>query len=247
MKHYKRALVVLSGGQDSTTCLFIAMREAYEVMAVTFDYGQRHARELQAAEKVYQAASGYAGAYECALLSHERVEVGSVLQGTSPLVNRKHNVEQYASADVLPGGIEKTFVPMRNALFLVLAYNRAAVYGCDAVFIGVSEADYGGYPDCRAPFLSRVEAMAHAALGESVADVPVLDAPLISEDKKSTVEIALGLPGCMDALAWSHTCYVGAFPPCGTCHACLLRERGFRDAGVPDPLALRAFRTGSGS
>lgn len=240
MKPFDRTLVVLSGGQDSTTCLFNAMRDSHEVMAISFDYGQRHALELAAARTVYSIAEGYAGAYDCALLSHEVLQVGPVLQGTSPLVDKHAPVEQYANADVLPGGIEKTFVPMRNALFIVLAYNRAAVHGCDAIVLGVSEADYGGYPDCRLEFILRMQNACSYALGEAVDKQVELLRPLITLNKRETVLLAQSMPGCMEALAWSHTCYVGTFPPCGTCHACLLRARGFAEAGADDPLVLRA-------
>lgn len=226
----RKALVVLSGGQDSTTCLYYAMRHAEQVIALTFDYGQRHAVEVDAAIEIAVLAK----------VHHEVVELlGNVLTGTSPLVNPNEKLEQYADADALPGGIEKTFVPMRNALFLTIAANRAVVHGCDVIVTGISQEDYGGYPDCRDTFIVAMQAMINYAIGES-APVPRLYAPLLRLNKADTVRMALTLPGCMDALALSHTCYKGVFPPCGTCHACLLRARGFQQAGVLDPLMVRA-------
>jgi 7-cyano-7-deazaguanine synthase len=232
-KLYRRALVVLSGGQDSTTCLYLAKtRLADEVHAVTFDYAQRHALEIGSAIKIAEHAD---------IASHEVIQLGhDALHGTSPLVNRKVEVESYASAEVLPGGIEKTFVPMRNALFLTIAANRAAVRGCTAIVVGVSAEDYGGYPDCRPPFIEAMQAMVNAALAESVEEVPTILAPLMNLDKARTVKLAADLPGCMRAMAYTHTCYNGDFPPCGTCHACLLRAKGFELAGLPDPLVERA-------
>lgn len=237
MKMHKRSLVVLSGGQDSTTCLFLAARDSEEVLAVTFAYGQRHSIEVNAALSVYRIASILA-ADQAAFLTHEVVELGPILRGTSPLVSAAP-VEEYADAGSLPGGIEKTFVPMRNALFTVLAYNRAVVDGCDAVYLGVSQEDYGGYPDCRASFIG---AMAHAceeAIGES-AFAPRLVTPLLYLTKAQTVTLSSSLPGCRSALAYSHTCYQGVYPPCGRCHACLLRAKGFAEAGEDDPLIVRA-------
>ncbi len=227
----RKALVVLSGGQDSTTCLYFAKSKGMELHAITFDYGQRHAIELQAARDIAQLAG-------CA--SHEVIVLGAdALQGTSPLTNRAVPVETYASAEVLPGGIEKTFVPMRNALFLTIAANRAVVRGCDVIYTGVSQEDYGGYPDCRREFLIAMQAMIDDALGESVEVSPALRAPLLNSNKRQTVGLAQSLPGCMEALALSHTCYQGLRPPCGKCHSCLLRAKGFAEAGVIDPLTER--------
>lgn len=223
------ALVILSGGQDSTTVLFMAKHTFDRVYALTFDYAQRHRVEIEAARRVAALAK---------VERHEIVTVGQVLQGTSPLVNSQQKVEQYASAAVLPGGIEKTFVPMRNALFLTLAANRAVIWECDTIMTGVSNEDYGGYPDCRPAFIDAMRRMIEKALGESTA-APTISAPLMSLTKQQTVQLALKMPDCMEALAFSHTCYNGAVPPCGTCHACLLRQKGFDEAGVVDPLLKR--------
>lgn len=228
-----KALVVLSGGQDSTTCLAWALTQFDEVHAITFRYGQKHAVELESAKKVAEMLG---------VASHEIVDVGPILKGTSPLVNPEYQVESYAGADVLPGGLEKTFVPGRNMLFLVLAGNRAYNLGCTNLVTGVCEEDFGGYPDCRQVFINSME----NALVDGLAidnDDPMaqmtIHTPLMHLTKKETVERALALPGCMEALAYSHTCYNGQVPPCGTCHACLLRSKGFAEAGVVDPLLAK--------
>lgn len=231
------AIVVLSGGQDSTTCLFWAKDLGFEVHAVTFDYNQRHAREIEAAAKVAKLAG---------VLSHEIITMGPVLKGTSPLVS-DNALEQYADHKSLPGGLEKTFVPMRNQMFLTIAANRAYIHNAEALVTGVCEEDYGGYPDCRQQF---IHALAHACnlgtfTGEDGAPASLaILTPLMRLTKKATVDLALTLPGCYAALAWTHTSYDGAYPPVGHDHATLLRAKGFEEANVPDPLVLRAFTEG---
>lgn len=231
------AVVVLSGGQDSTTCLFWARHAGFEVHAVTFDYNQRHAREIEAAKRVAKLAG---------VLSHEIITLGPVLKGTSPLIS-DNTLEQYADHRSLPGGIEKTFVPMRNQLFLTIAANRAYVHNAEALVTGVCEEDYGGYPDCRSAF---IDVLTHACnigtfTGEDGTPGPLtILTPLMRLTKKATVKMALTLPGCYAALAWTHTSYDGAYPPVGRDHATLLRAKGFEEANVPDPLVLRAHLEG---
>lgn len=239
-----RAIVVLSGGQDSTTCLFWALHNGFKVHAVTFDYGQRHRRELEAASMVYGIAKDIYGPEM--VLGHEIITLGPVLKGTSPLVSNQ-KLEQYKDHASLPGGLEKTFVPMRNQLFLTIAANRAAVHEAECLVTGVCEEDYGGYPDCRFQF---IRALQHACnLGtftgqDGAPESLAILTPLMKLTKRQTVELALKLPGCYKALAYSHTSYDGAYPPTGHDHATLLRAKGFEEANVPDPLVLRANRAG---
>lgn len=239
-----RAIVVLSGGQDSTTCLFWALNVGFDVYCVTFDYNQRHDIEILAARAVFALAQKHFGSER--VRSHEVIELGPVLKGTSPLVS-ENELEQYAGHDVLPGGLEKTFVPMRNQLFLTIAANRAYVHEAEAIITGVAQEDYGGYPDCREGFiLSLQRAMNQGAFtGENGApDKIAILTPLMNLTKARTVELALSLKGCYGALAYSHTSYDGQYPPVGKDHATLLRAKGFEEAGVPDPLVLRAFGEG---
>jgi 7-cyano-7-deazaguanine synthase len=228
----KRVVLLLSGGQDSTTCLFWALAAgAAEVHALSVWYGQRHDAELQAAVDVLAVARAH---YPQATLRHEQVQLGRVLTGTSPLVSDAV-LGQYEHADELPGGVEPTFVPGRNLLFLTLAANRAASLRADAVVTGVCEEDFGGYFDCRRVFVDAAErAVAQAVVGRDEW-LPILT-PLMRLDKAASVRLAQALPGCMEALGVSHTCYAGSRPPCGRCHACHLRARGFAQAGVADPL-----------
>lgn len=230
----KAVVVVLSGGQDSTTCLFWAKEyfEGAAIHAITFDYGQRHSREINAAVRVAEMAG-------CA--THEVVTLGpDVLAGTSPLVDRTKDLEQYKDWKSLPGGLEKTFVPARNALFLTLAANRAYCYGTNAVVTGVCEEDFGGYPDCRRSFIDKLE----KALSEGLEHFIDIYTPLMSESKESTVRMAYEMPDCWEALAYTHTSYDGQFPPVGKDHATLLRAKGFEQAELPDPLIVRAVAMG---
>lgn len=242
-------LVVLSGGQDSTTCLFWAKKYFGDVHAVTFDYGQRHAREIQAALDVAKIAG---------VASHEVVVLGAILNGTSPLINKSEPLELYADHDsmaaIIGARVEKTFVPMRNALFLTLAANRAVCLGVEHIVTGVCQADNANYPDCRASFIGAQEGAINEALGK---DGVCIHAPLMDLDKAASIALAdsLGdefpspsignaLSTAFLALAFSHTAYDGQYPPVGSDHATILRAHGFEQAGCPDPLVLRACREG---
>lgn len=239
----EKALVVLSGGQDSTTCLFWAIKEygVENVHAITINYGQRHSREIIAAQTVAKMA----GIYD----RHEIIDVGPILKSTSPLVS-SNELEQYADHASLPGGLEKTFVPMRNTLFLTIAANRAYELRAFNIVTGVCEEDYGGYPDCRQVFINALE----DAFNHSVDDEGTkaekgnpfkIDTPLMHLTKAQTVKMAKDLgEDCWNAMAYTHTAYDGAYPPVGHDHATLLRQKGFEEAGLPDPLIIRAVREG---
>jgi 7-cyano-7-deazaguanine synthase len=247
-----KAVIVLSGGQDSTTCLYWAKARGLELHAITFDYGQRHRREIQAAIKVAQMAGVVTHRVVELGYGHQMVngrfhQVGGVLEGTSPLVDPNAELEQYHNHQSLPGGLEKTFVPMRNQLFLTIAANRAYVLGTRMVVTGVSAEDYGGYPDCRQDFINALELV--SSLGTFTGKDGALPAlfistPLMHMNKRETVELACRIDGCYEALAFSHTSYDGEYPPTGKDHATLLRQKGFEAAGIPDPLILRAHIKG---
>lgn len=229
-----KALVILSGGQDSTTCLYWAKAQGWDVFAITFDYGQRHDREIRASQRI------------CAYTQtpHKLVHIRDVLVSASPLTDPNVSLEQYAGPQSLPGGLEKTFVPMRNQLFITIAANWAYHLGCRKLVTGVCEEDYGGYPDCRRAFIDQLENACN--LGAFTGEDGALNAlqiltPLMWRSKAETVKLAMELPGCYAALALTHTSYDGRYPPTGHDHATLLREKGFIEAGVPDPLWLRAF------
>ncbi len=221
------ALVILSGGQDSTTCAAIACQTFDQVHAITFDYQQRHAVEIASAIAVAQALN---------LASHEICPIGAILKSTSPLVSETP-LGHYDSPAELPGGVEPTFIPGRNILFLTLAANRAACLATSNIYIGVCEADFAGYWDCRQRF---VDAMA-IAMGEGVYGQPdafQLHTPLMWLTKAASVRLAYDVLGdrFADIMGLTHTCYAGVRGGCGKCHACVLRDRGFHEAGMADPI-----------
>jgi 7-cyano-7-deazaguanine synthase len=226
-----KALVVLSGGQDSTTCLFWAKTVFEEVHAVTFNYGQRHALEIEAARAVARMAG---------VASHEVIDVPGVLRSRSPLTDSSTELETYSdfeSMDAIIGDrVELTFVPMRNAFFLTLAANVALARDCFDLVTGVCQQDNANYPDCRQSFIDAQAHTINEALGITKFRIHT---PLMSLSKAESVKLAINLVGCMDAMAFSHTCYAGRFPPCGKCHACVLRAHGFVEAGVADPVVVR--------
>ncbi len=232
-----KALVVLSGGQDSTTCLFWAKQQFNEIHALTFDYNQRHRREIKAAEKV-AALAGVA--------SHEILELGPILKGRSPLTNPAEQLETYNNYDqmdkIIGDRVELTFVPMRNALFLTLAANRAVVLDCHNLVTGVCQQDNANYPDCRSEFVDAQEQTINKALG--LVREFIIHTPLMHLSKARSIRLAKLIPGAYEALAWTHTAYDGGYPPTSKDHANTLRAQGFLEAGEPDPLVVRAWQEG---
>ncbi len=231
-----KAMVVLSGGQDSTTCLFWAKDRFDEVHAITFDYAQRHRREIDAAVKVAALAG---------VTSHSVVEVGPLLLSRSPLTNNAEELETYRSYEemdaIIGDRVELTFVPMRNAFFLTLAANHAVAVGIFDLVTGVCQQDNANYPDCRQAFIDLQAATINEALGIKQFKIHT---PLMNLSKADSIRLAGTLPGAYDALAYSHTAYSGEYPPVTRDHATVLREQGFIEAGVPDPLIVRAWREG---
>jgi 7-cyano-7-deazaguanine synthase len=193
-----------------------------EVFAITFSYGQKHVVELESARKIASLAN----------VEHEVLELGAIFAGLSSLTDATQTIPEGESNS---GGLPSTFVPGRNILFLSLAGSRAYVRDCEAIITGVSQEDFAGYPDCRAEFIASMENALTSGLDRKVAIVT----PLMHLSKAETVELARTLPGCMEALSFSTTCYNGAVPPCGSCNSCQLRAKGFAGAGVADPLIER--------
>jgi len=214
-----RALVCLSGGQDSTTCLYWARERFDEVEAIAFDYGQRHRIELDCAAKV---AARIAIPLFVLPISALRALGGSSLTDDSIAVSEKET----------PQGLPSSFVPGRNLLFLTLAAARAYQRGIEDLVTGVCQTDYSGYPDCRDETMKSLQASLQLGMAAEFR----IHTPLMWLTKAESVSLAASFEGCLEALADSHTCYQGQRPPCGDCAACVLRARGFAEAGVPDPL-----------
>jgi 7-cyano-7-deazaguanine synthase len=219
----KKAVVLLSGGLDSTTALYWAKKKGYEPVALAVRYGQRHHRELLAARAVAKRAG---------VPLHEVSFALPWLEGSS-LTNRKLKLPEIALAKIGAGAIPSTYVPGRNTIFLALAASLADAIGAEAVVIGANALDYSGYPDCRPPFLNAFSRVAKLGTrrGSEGKALKVL-APLLRLDKKGIVRLARTV-GAPLSLTWS--CYAGGFRPCGRCDSCQLRAKGFREAGAEDP------------
>jgi 7-cyano-7-deazaguanine synthase len=215
------ALVVLSGGQDSTTCLYWAIDRfgAGNVSCVTFDYGQRHRVELQCARDIAGLAK----------VPHVELPINTFAAlGGDALTDPHVEVEPDTNTDA---GLPNTFVPGRNLVFLTFAAALAYQRNIENLVTGVAETDYSGYPDCREGTLQALQQALQLGMESNVR----IHAPLMHLSKKQTVELARDL-GALPAMAMTHTCYNGVRPPCGECPACVLRAKGFAEAGVPDPL-----------
>jgi 7-cyano-7-deazaguanine synthase len=214
-----RALVVLSGGQDSTTCLYWAIDRfgRDNVEAITFDYGQRHRIELDCARDV----SKVAGVRQIELPINTFHELGG-----NALTDADIEV-----AEGNDGELPSTFVPGRNLIFLTFAAAHAWQRGITNLVTGVAQTDYSGYPDCRQ---ETIDALSHA-LELGMDRTFIIHTPLMNMSKQETVLLADKL-GAIDTMALTHTCYEGERPPCGKCPACILRAKGFAEAGVDDPL-----------
>ena len=234
-----KCLVILSGGQDSTTCLFWAKQKFDEVHAITFEYGQRHAIEVDASRKVATMAD---------VKSHEIVYVPQCLESTSPLTSNSE-LEKYESFDhmdsVIGDRVELTFVPMRNPFFFIIAANRAVRLGATALVTGICQEDNANYPDCREQFRIVFEDMMNAALGYNPYQKEKgwidLLAPLMNLSKAESVALAYNIAGAWAAIGFTHTSYDGKYPPTDNNHSNLLRAKGFEVANLPDPLVVRAF------
>lgn len=226
----KRAVCLLSGGLDSATCLGVARRDGFDCYALSFDYGQRHAIELDAAARV--AAFFHAREHKIAKIDL-RVFGASAL--TADLAVPKHD-----SVAEIGGGIPITYVPARNTIFLSFAMAWAEVLECSDIFIGVNAIDYSGYPDCRPEFIHAFEQMANLATKAGVEGRTRLriHTPLAQLNKAAIVR--LGAEVGLD-FALTHSCYdpEEGGKPCGQCDSCLLRRKGFSEAGIPDPLRYR--------
>ena len=216
------SLVVLSGGLDSTVCMAIARRDdTAPPLAVSFDYGQRHRVELERAAAV-------AKHYDA---EHLVVPIDLTGWGGSALTDASIDVPDAGATD--PNVIPITYVPARNLIFLSLAMGIAEARDADAVSIGVNALDYSGYPDCRPEFIRSFAATAALALKRGVEGNPVdVRMPLVDLTKAQIVRLGVELGAPLE-FTWS--CYRGGERPCGACDSCVLRAKGFAEAGVPDP------------
>ena len=219
----EKCILLLSGGLDSATCLLLARKEGLEVHALSFDYGQRHAIELDCAREL---ARRYGAA------SHKVARLDLAVPSASALTDATRVVPRHALGD---DPIPPTYVPARNTLFLAHALAWAEAIGARDLFLGANALDYSGYPDCRPEFLDAFERMANLGTKAGVEGARFrVRAPLLALSKAQIVSLArdLGLD-----FALTTSCYDPSPEgrPCGACDSCLLREKGFREAGIADP------------
>lgn len=217
----KKAVVLLSGGLDSATCLAMAKREGYECHTLSFDYGQRHSAELNAAQHLSQALGA---------VSHRVIRLGLDTIGGSALTDTQFDVPEAATQ-----GIPITYVPARNTVFLSLALGLAEVVEASAIYIGVNVVDYSGYPDCRPAFIKAFKALAKVATVAGIEGKgPEIKAPLQNMSKAQIIQAGTRL-GVDYGLTVS--CYQAndKGQACGRCDSCRLRKQGFLEAGLPDP------------
>jgi 7-cyano-7-deazaguanine synthase len=220
----RKAVVLLSGGLDSTTCAYLARSEGFAVLALSFDYGQRLRRELDSAHLVARAVQ----AAEHVIMTFDlRKFGGSAL--TADVA-----VPQHRSEREIGEGIPVTYVPGRNTIFLSFGLAFAEARGAEALFIGVNALDSSGYPDCRPEFIAAFQDVARLGTRVGTEGNPVrMVTPLIALTKGEIVKLGVAA-GVDHSLTWS--CYLGGERPCGSCDSCLLRAHGFAEAGTPDPL-----------
>ncbi len=241
----KKAVVLLSGGLDSATTLAMAIAQGYSVVALSFDYGQRHAREIAAAAAVarhYRVLRhetmtidlrAFGGSALTADIAVPKDNLGNAKRPPPETRNAKPGEEAESS-----GAIPITYVPARNTVFLSFALGLSEVSGALDIFLGVNAVDYSGYPDCRPEFIAAFERVANLATKAGVERQGVfkVHAPLIQFTKAEIIRtgLKLGVP-----YELTHSCYDPAPDgrSCGHCDSCLLRLAGFREAGVPDPIA----------
>ena len=217
-----KAIILLSGGLDSTTVLAIAKEQNYDCYALSFDYGQKQRSELE---------SSIAIAKKSNVIEHRIMKISLNDIGGSALTDKEINVPKFSDSDDIP----ITYVPARNTIFLSFALAWAEVVDCQTIFIGVNALDYSGYPDCRPEFIEAFEAMANLATKQSVeGDKIQIKTPLINMTKAEIIKKGLSLgvdysetTSCYDANSLGEAC--------GECDACVLRKNGFSSANVKDP------------
>lgn len=212
----KKAVVLLSGGLDSTTVLYIVRRQGHNTVCLIFDYGQRHKKEIEAAKRIAE------GSYNIIRFK--------LPWGGSSLIDRKRKIPQRRPLREIQRGIPSTYVPARNTIFLAFGISCAEEIGAEKIFIGANCLDFSGYPDCRPDYFNAYEKL--ISLGTKAGGIKI-EAPLLKKSKAEIIRIGTSL-GVPYKMTWS--CYMGGRRPCGRCDSCILRAKGFREAGIPDPL-----------
>ncbi|MCF8011811.1 MAG: 7-cyano-7-deazaguanine synthase QueC [Clostridiales bacterium] len=223
----KRAVVILSGGLDSTVCISEAKKEGYEIFPLTFAYGQRHSKEVEQSKKV-------AGSYGCSQ-NHLVVNTDFFKDiGSSALTAESINVPTSRNPGELDKDIPVTYVPFRNAVFLSMATGYAEAIKAESIYIGVNALDYSGYPDCRPSFIDAFQEVIKYGTAASDRGLHItIKTPLLNLTKAEIVKLGIENNA---PLHLTTSCYQGREKACGKCDSCQLRLKGFSEAGVRDPI-----------
>ena len=221
----KRAIILLSGGLDSSATLYYALSHGWKCSALTFDYGQRHAKERKSAFMIASSAK----------VPICEVKVRFPWKGSS-LLDKRRTIPKHR-ADSIGNNIPNTYVPARNTIFLSFALSYAETQHASGIFIGANYIDFSGYPDCRPDYFDAMQKVARLGTkaGRQGRAISIYT-PLLRLNKAQIIRLALRLKVPLE-LTWS--CYNGGSKPCGYCDACLLRQRGFEKLGISDPLLVR--------
>ncbi|MHA1377375.1 MAG: 7-cyano-7-deazaguanine synthase QueC [Candidatus Helarchaeota archaeon] len=216
-----KAICLLSGGLDSSTVIYYAKNIGYEIYALSFDYGQRHLKEMEAAKKIASLVKAK---------EHKILKVDLTQFGGSALTDNNIEIPTDRTDEQIATEIPVTYVPMRNTIFLSFAAVYAEVVGADTIFAGMNVIDYSGYPDCRPEYIKAIEKAIN--LGSKVQNFKI-ETPIITMNKSEIIQLGtkLGVP-------YEHTwsCYKGQNKACGECESCKFRKKGFEDAGLIDPI-----------
>jgi 7-cyano-7-deazaguanine synthase len=215
----KKAVVLMSGGLDSSTTAAIALQDGYEVIGLSFRYGQRHEKELIMAQKIAQILG---------ISQHYITEINLAQWGGSSLTDLSLNIPQDG---VKAGEIPSTYVPGRNTVFIAIAFSLAEAKNAEAIYLGINAVDYSGYPDCRPEYLRAYQTLANLSSKVGLeGKTPQLIAPLVHDSKVEIVKKAIALNVPIE-LTWS--CYQGGEQPCGVCDSCRIRDQALIEAGYP--------------
>ncbi|MBU0761828.1 MAG: 7-cyano-7-deazaguanine synthase QueC [Candidatus Altiarchaeota archaeon] len=221
-----KAVVLLSGGLDSAVTAYIAKAQGYDIYALTFDYGQRHRKEIEAAKKIVKKLS----VVEHKILSIDLTQIGGSALTSDLAVPQGKSFSEIKSSEEIP----VTYVPARNTILLSCALGYAEVVGADAIFIGANHMDYSGYPDCRPEYFAAFQDLANLATKRGIEGNYVeIKTPIINLDKKEIILKGAELNVPFE-LTWS--CYVGGEKACGKCDSCTIRLAGFKQAGLKDKI-----------
>jgi 7-cyano-7-deazaguanine synthase len=224
----KEAIVLLSGGLDSTTALYIALDGNYRCHCLIFDYNQRHKKEISQAKKIAKKA-------RC---DYKIVRLSFPWQG-SALLDKKAKLPTGRNIEDITRNIPTTYVPLRNTIFISIAAGWAEAIGAEVIFIGANAIDFSGYPDCRPTYFQLYNNLLQEGTKSGIEGHPIrIEAPLVDKKKSEIIKIGTRLMVPYE-LTWS--CYKGGSNPCFTCDSCLLRRKGFDEAGLKDPLTETCY------